>query len=396
MCIENLRKVCNRVAAVFKREISIFSQRPLMLFIIIIVPILCVLYFTSLMNEGLPTNIPTGIVDEDDTHITRIATRIIDSMEETELVHRYGNFSEARKAMQKGEIYGFFYIPKGFTEDAIANRQPKLSFYTNEAYFVAGTLLMKDLRYICELAGLALTRENLYAHGLTEKQAMSVLQPIVIETHPLKNSFLNYSVYLNNIIVPGILILIVMLCTTYSLGMEWKNNRQKELYKLSGCSSVIAVAGKLLPQTLIFMFLFTFMDVYFYKILAFPCNSGLFPMLLLSIATVLSAQSIGVFLFGVFIGKMRLSMCLCSLWGILSFSIAGFTYPITAMDMPLQIISWLFPLRHYYLIYVNQALDGYSIVYVWSSVACMICFILLPLCIMNRYKKAFLKYKYEQ
>ena len=102
--------------------------------------------------------------------------------------------------------------------------------YTNESYLVPGTLLMKDLRYMSELAGLALTRENLYGKGLTERQAMGILQAIVIETHPLGNPHLDYSVYLNNIILPGILILLIMLCTTYTIGLEWKRDRQLKLY----------------------------------------------------------------------------------------------------------------------------------------------------------------------
>lgn len=298
--------------------------------------------------------------------------------------------------MQRGEIYGFFYIPQGLTEDAIANRQPRLSFYTNETYFVPGTLLMKDLRYACELAGLALTRETLYGKGLTEEQAMGILQPIVIETHPLNNPYLDYSVYLNNIILPGILILLVMLSTTYTIGLEWKRNTQRELYSMSGYSSTVALVGKLLPQTFLFSLIFVFYDVYFYKFLMFPCNSGIWAMMLLGIVTVMAAQAFGVFLFGAFIGQMRLSMCLCSLWGILSFSLAGFTYPVPAMDGLLQRLSWLFPLRHYYLIYVNQALDGYSILYVWRSAVALLAFLLLPCTVLWRYRAAFLKYEYKK
>ncbi|MDO4181374.1 MAG: ABC transporter permease, partial [Bacteroidales bacterium] len=205
--------VGHRLGCIFRRELRIFAHRPLFLFTMIVAPMLCIVFFTTLMADGLPTKLPAGLVDEDDTHITRTVTRILDSMEETNLVARYPDFSTARKAMQRGEIYGFFYIPRGLTEEAIANRQPRLSFYTNDTYFVPGTLLMKDLRYACELSGLALTRENLYAHGLTEEQAMGIIQPIVIETHPLNNPHLDYSVYLNNILLPGILILLIMLCT---------------------------------------------------------------------------------------------------------------------------------------------------------------------------------------
>ena len=391
-----MKKIYDRLITIFRREMRIFAHRPLFLFTMIVAPVLCVVFFTTLMSDGLPTKLPAGLVDEDDTHITHIVTRILGSMEETDLVTRYPSFTEARSAMQRGEIYGFFYIPKGLTEDAIANRQPRLSFYTNETYFVPGTLLMKDLRYASELSGLALTRETLYGKGLTEKQAMGILQAIVIETHPLNNPYLDYSVYLNNILLPGILILLVMLCTTYTIGLEWKRGTQRELYSLSGCSSTVALVGKLLPQTVLFSLMFIFYDVYFYKFLMFPCNSGIGAMMLLGVVTVLAAQAFGVFLFGAFIGQMRLSMCLCSLWGILSFSLAGFTYPVPAMDGLLQKLSWLFPLRHYYLIYVNQALDGYSILYVWPSVVALLVFLLLPCTVLWRYRAAFLKYEYKR
>lgn len=383
-----------RLYAIAKRELRIFAHRPLFLFTMIVAPVVCIVFFTTLMGDGLPTKLPAGMVDEDNTHVTRIVGRILGSMEETEIVARYRNFSEAREAVQRGEIYGFFHIPCGLTEEAIAQRQPRLAFYTNDAYFVPGTLLMKDLRYASELAGLALTRENLYGRGATERKAMGIIQPIRIETHPLGNAHLDYSVYLNNILLPGIFILLIMLSTTYTIGLEWKQETQKTLYQMSDCSSTVALVGKLLPQTLLFSLLFVLLDVCFYRYLQFPCQSGIVPMMLLGVLTVLASQAFGVFLFGAFIGQMRLSMCLCSLWGILSFSLAGFTYPVPAMDGVLQHLSWLFPLRHYYLIYVNQALDGFSIAYVWHSVVALLMFLLLPLVVLPRYRAAFLKYKY--
>lgn len=224
---------------------------------------------------------------------------------------------------------------------------------------------------------------------------MAIIQPITLDTHPIGNPTLDYGVYLNNILVPGIFILLIMLSTTYTIGMEWKSGTQRELYAMAGNSSAIALAGKLLPQTILFTLMFVFCDMYFYRIMQYPCNSGIVPMMLLGLITVLASQAFGVFLFGLFIGQLRLSMCLCSLWGILSFSLAGFTYPVMAMDPVLRGMAWLFPLRHYYLIYVNQALNGYSIIYVWSSVAALVCFTVLPLLVFPRYQAAFLKYRYK-
>ena len=241
-----------RILRIMKREILIFSRRPLFLFTMILAPVACLIMFMTLMDDGLPTKLPAGIVDMDNTKVSRIAGRVLGSMQETEIVEHYTDFSAARKAMARGEIYGFFYIPKDLTKEAIANRQPRIAFYTNDAYYVPASLLMKDMKYASELTGLALTRENLYAHGLTEREAMGVIQPIVVETHPLNNPYLNYSAYLNNIIVPGVLMLLVMICTTYTIGIEWKCGTQRCLYALSGNSSTTALVGKLLPQTFIF------------------------------------------------------------------------------------------------------------------------------------------------
>lgn len=285
----------NRIRDIFIREIRGFSHRPLFLFCMVVAPLVCAVFFVTLMDRGLPSDLPAGIVDMDNTNISRTIVRTVDAMENANFTKSYSSFSEAKEAMQRGEIYAFFYIPAGTTAEALANRQPTISFYTNESYFVPGSLLMKDFRTASELAGLALTRETLYARGATEKKAMGIIQPITIETHPLNNPTLDYSVYLNNIIVPGILILLIMLSTSYTVGVEWKSGRQRELYSAAGNSSTVALVGKLLPQTLWFTLVFIFYDVYFYKIMGYPCNVPIWHMMLLGFDTVVASQAFGVF-----------------------------------------------------------------------------------------------------
>ena len=100
--------------------------------------------------------------------------------------------------LQEGKIYGFFYLPKGLSAEAQSQRQPTISFYTNYSYLIAGSLLFRDMKMMGELTSGAAARTMLYAKGATEDQAMAYLQPIVIDTHPLNNPWLNYSVYLCN------------------------------------------------------------------------------------------------------------------------------------------------------------------------------------------------------
>lgn len=387
------RGTLNRIYLLVKREFKEMGSRPLYLFCMIIAPLFCYVFFTTLMGNGLPTDMPVGMVDLDNTSTTRNIIRNLDSFQQTKIVAYYPSVTEAREAMQRGEIYAFYYIPERTTEEAISSKQPTVSFYTNNSYLIAGSLLYKDLRTMSELAGGAIGRANLYAKGATEDQAMAFLQPIVIDTHALNNPWLNYSVYLCNTILPGILMLLIFMVTIYSIGSEIKNNTAKIWMRIANNNINIALTGKLLPQTVLFFIMAAFYNVYLYGYLHFPCNSGILPMLLAALLMVVASQAFGIFLFGL-LPSLRLALSAASLWGVVSFSISGFSFPVMAMNPALQALSNLFPLRHYFLIYVDQALNGYPMSYAWESYLALLIFVMLPLFVLKRLHKAILYYKY--
>lgn len=388
-----IRGILHRIALLTKRELKEMGSRPLYLFCIIIAPLFCYIFFTTLMGNGLPTDMPVGVVDPDNTTTTRNIIRNLDAFQQTQITAHYPTVTEAREAMQRGEIYAFYYIPEGTTEKTLSSRQPTVSFYTNNSLLIAGSLLYKDLRTMSELAGGAVGRATLYAKGATENQAMAFLQPIVINAHALNNPWLNYSVYLCNTILPGILMLLIFMVTIYSIGSEVKNGTAQTWMRIANNNINMALTGKLLPQTILFFIMAAFYNVYLYGYLHFPCNSGIFPMLLAALLMVLASQAFGIFLYGLF-PALRLALSAASLWGVVSFSISGFSFPVMAMNPALQALCNLFPLRHYFLIYVDQALNGYPMAYAWESYIALLVFVMLPLFILKRLHKAILYYPY--
>jgi ABC-2 type transport system permease protein len=383
----------NAVVAVMKREAKRLVGDPLYIFAMVIAPLFCYVFFTTLMDEGLPKELPVGVVDMDQTSVSRNVVRNLDSFTQTQVVAHYPDVSQARKAMQQGEIYAFFYLPKGLSADATNQQQPTISFYTNNSYLIAGSLLLRDMRTMCELASGAAARKVMYAKGATEKQAMALLQPIVIDTHALNNPWINYSVYLCNTLVPAILMILIFMISVYSIGVEIKDGTADEWLRLSGGSMLKALAGKLLPHTLVFLLMGVLYNAYLYGYLHFPCNSGIWPMLVATLCFVLASQCLGVFMVGM-LPTLRLGLSFASLWGVVSISISGFSYPVMAMHPTLQALSNLFPLRHYFLIYVDQALNGYPMGYAWTNYAALLLFMLLPLLVGRRLKGALLHTKY--
>ena len=165
---------------IFLRELRRLATTPLYWFMLVGGPVFCAVLLTSLMHEGLPSELPVGVVDMDRTPTSRNLTRNIDAFQMCRVEAHFATANEARHAMQRGEIYAFYLIPEGTTRKLLAQQQPTVSFYTNPQYLVAASLTYKDMRMMSELMGGAATRSVLSARGVGNSQQMGMLQPIVI------------------------------------------------------------------------------------------------------------------------------------------------------------------------------------------------------------------------
>ena len=115
--------------------------------------------------------------------------------------------------------------------------------------------------------------------------------------------------------------------------------------------------------------------------------------MLLGLLAVISSQGFGVFIFGL-MPSLRMSMSICSLWGVLSFSTCGAAFPLMAMDAPIKALANLFPLRHYFMIYQLNIFNGYPMEIAWFNYMALGIFIVLPLFVMRNIRKAMLEYVY--
>lgn len=382
-----------RIGSVARRELRRLTTQPIYLFCMVGAPLICFIFFLSLMGKGLPTDLPLAVVDEDNSATSRSLIRQLDAFEQSRVALLTASFEEARQAMQRGEVYGIIRVPARFSVEATTGKQPTLSFYTNGSYLIAASLLYRDLRTISVLAGGAVGLQTGLAKGYTEAQIMGQLQPIVIDTHPLGNPWLNYSVYLNNTILPGVLQLMVFLVTIFSLGTEIKYGTAKEWLAEGGQSMTVSLLGKLLPQTAIFTLVGFLLLALLYGFHSFPLLCGWGPMLAAIFLLVVASQSVGVLMFGA-MPTLRLGLSAACLFGMISFSIVGFSFPVHAMHPTLQALARLFPLRHYFLIYVDQALNGRALIYTWSEYAWLLGFLVLPFLIGKNLKAALMDFEY--
>ncbi|ADQ79037.1 ABC-2 type transporter [Paludibacter propionicigenes WB4] len=387
----------NNTVTAFKntlnRELKRMVSRPIYFISTFVIMTFCYVFFLTFFNEGQPNKMPIGIVDLDNSSISRQFVRNLEATQQAKIVMRLNSHKEAREEMQRGNIYAFVEIKRNFANDAITNRRPTLTFYINDAYLIAGSLISKDITYMSAATSIGMQQKVLRAKGIDESRIKGIIQPIALDTHLIGNPWANYGTYLLNVILPGMLQLMVLLMTAFPIGVEYKQRTSREWVENANHSMFAALTGKLLPYTVIFTFLGIIGNILLYKYMHYPLNSSIGWMFLATFLLVISSQAVGVIFIGI-TPVLRDGVTFAGIFGTLGITFAGSTFPIEQMPMGSRIISELFPIHHYFNIYVDQALNGIDIHYSLISYVFMLAFLILPFFVFNRLKNAAISQNY--
>ena len=386
------KKLPQNTLAVIRREWKRILGRPIYLVSSVLVMVFCYIFFLSIFNDGMPRSLPIGVVDHDHSYVSRTFVRTIDAVPNVHVVKQYVDYGEARDAMQRGDIYAFYTLDKGFGRKLMSSQQPDYSFYVNEAYIVAGSLTYKELIYMSNL-GIAFVQKKmleLKGEEVIDKEILATVQPISNDSHMIANPYVNYGVYLLNMMLPGIMQMLILLMTVFTIGFEMKMNTTPELMKTANKSMLAALLGKLLPYTLLFSILGIGGNLVLYKFMHYPMNGSLLRYSFATVLFVMSYQAIGVMFIGL-LPSLREALSLVAVYAILGVSFTGFTFPIEAMPRGAQVFQHLFPTRYYFKIYVAEALNGAPIRYSLIYFAVLAAFMLLPFLTYMRLRNAIMK-----
>lgn len=375
---------------IFIRSVLQLVRRPIYWVAFFILPLFCFMLLTSLMQEGLPSQVPAAMIDKDGSSLSRKVTQNLGGMQMVDLVESCNSYTEARHLMQKGDIFGFFLIPENFERDLLSGRKPVITFYTNMTYFVPASILFKTFKTtaLYTKAGVAMT--VMESVGASPREVTPLLLPINIQARGIHNPGLNYAIYLCNSFLPGVLELMIFLVTCFSLGQEIKYGTSRKLLAMANGSIVKALFAKLLPQTMIWFVIAIFMESWLFGVNGYPVYGSWFWLTVSELMFVLACQGWAVFFFGV-LPNLRLSLSASALLGILAFSVAAFSFPVESMYGAISIFSWILPVRYNLLIYIDQALNGIPVYYSRVWFVAYIVFMILPFTMLWRIKREMAK-----
>lgn len=371
---------------VIKRELRQMFARPLYLFASVGVMVLSTFFFLTLMQKGVAEEVPIAVVDKDGSSISRRLCHELQATPSVDIQLVTTSYPDARLAMQQGKVYGILVINEGFYSELAAFRRPQVDFYVNNAYTVGGNTAYKQLLTMVNLTSGAFQREVLRKKGVPEDVIMKRIQPLVIDAHMVANPYSNYSVYLVSTILPGILGLVCLMLTIFAIGYEMKMKTSAEWLAAAKGNYTVAMIGKLIPYTVIYLVLGLGGHLILFHYAGFPVYGSHVRLLFGMVLFVFAMEAMGIFMIGC-LPRLRDALSIGALYSMLGFSLSGFTYPVSNMLPPVQALSNLEPLRHYYRIYVNEALMAAPVECSLASALALCAFLLAALLIAPRLRK---------
>ena len=370
---------------VFRRELRRMTSRRIYFASCIVLPLFSLVFMATIFGHGQMKNLPVGVVDADQTSLSRSIVRMVDATPELQVTKHYTNETEARKGMQKKEIYGYLLIPSGIKN---------LCYYYHNAMLSVGGELHSTFETL--LKQVSVTPIVTEAVGLGENQTniTSFLIPISEEEMVSYNPNRNYAIYLSQPFFFVLLQVLLLLVTTYALGSESKFGTSDEWLESAHGNIGIAVLGKLLPYTILFAAVGILANVVFFNWMQMPLPCSIWTMNGITLLFICATQALALILYSIF-PVLSLIISVVSMIASLGATLSGVTFPVAFMDTPVYAASYLFPVRHFMetvqsILYLEGTFSDY-----WTNLIILLIFMLLPVLLLPRLKHILSTHTYE-
>lgn len=384
--------IMNLLYNVLFRECHRITSRRLYFGVCILLPLFCLFFMATIFGNGQMENIPIGIVDQDNTAASRTIARRIAATPTFRVTEHFTDEASARQALQRKKIYGYLSIPPQFEQKTVSGTGATLTYYYHYALLSVGSELMAAFETTLAPVALSPIVVQAEALGVGQEQIQTFLLPVEANTHPLYNPDMDYSIYLSQPFFFVLFQILILLVTVYAIGSEFKFGTTQEWMgaatpagkdpaNLRNADMLTAVAGKLLPYTVMFSVIDILANYVLFGLMNIPFQGSLWLMNIVTVLFIMATQALAVLIFSIF-PKIAYIISVVSMVGSLGATLSGVTFPVTAMYAPVHAASYLFPVRHFTEAAQAMIYFGAGFAYFWQSVAVLLVFLLLAILIL--------------
>ena len=215
----------NDLFYIWKQEFrNTFRDQGVLIFFVLVPLVYPLIYSFIYTNETL-RDVPTAVVDDSRTSLSRDYLRRVDATSEVQIVTYCADMEEAKLALRDRKAYGIIYIPSSFSDDIARGHQTRVSLYCD----MSGLLYYKSLLLSNTEVSLDMNAEikTARAGNTTERQDELTAYPIVYRDVAMYNPTNGFAAFL----IPAVLMLIIQQTLLLGIGLSAGTAREHNRFR---------------------------------------------------------------------------------------------------------------------------------------------------------------------
>ena len=358
---------------VFWREIGWLRRRPFLFGLTTIVPLAQMAFLAAIFSAGLATRLPIGVLDLDGSDLSHTIIRMVDATPSSAVAVRVADLAEGRSLILSGKIHGLLMLPHDLQRDVFVGRRPEVVFFYNTQTLTTGNLVASGVNAALPSSAAGIRLSLRTAQGQPLEFARASLQPIPVQINALFNPTLNYVFFLLTALIPSILQVVMVTTASYSIGLDVETRYRLRILRRLGGGLWPAMAGKILPYTILFMLVLGLSDTLLFVVFGLPLRGQSWLLIIAGLLFILSCQLLG----GLLALVLKSTVSAVSIGTLVTapaFGFMGIGFPRLGMNAFSYGWGALLPGTWYLTARVDQTVRGTPIDLSWKPVLVLLAF----------------------
>ena len=210
---------------IWKQEFRTTFRDQGVLIFFVLVPLVYPLIYSFIYTNETIREVPTVVVDNSRSSLSREYLRKVDASPETSIVAYCADMEEAKLMLKDRKAYGIIYIPAHFSDDIVQGKQTQVSIFCD----MSGLLYYKALLTASPNVSLAMNAaiKMERAGNTTARQDEITAYPIEYEDVAIFNPTNRFAAFL----IPAVLILIIQQTLLLGIGLSAGTAREHNQFK---------------------------------------------------------------------------------------------------------------------------------------------------------------------
>ncbi|MDH7605629.1 MAG: ABC transporter permease [Melioribacter sp.] len=359
-----------------KNELNQIRNSRITVFLYSIFPLIIFLCYSIVYQNEIIREIPVAIVDEDKSDLSRTIIQFIESSPSMKIVSYCNNQDEMKEEFLKGEIHGAFYFPADFSYKIKSGKQSDVIMFINASNLLISNSILNDGTKILKTVNAGILLKKFKSNGMTEKQAMNLVNPIKVESNILYNSNYSYITYLIPGLTTFILMMIVMMGAVPIINHKLTESEFQNELSITNNKIFPLLVGKSIPHLL-----FHFANALILVGIIFPLfhinvKSSQFILIIYLFFFIVVSFSFGIMLSSL-IPKRSFATEVALFVLTPAFIYSGLTFPLWAMPEFHQIIAKLIPYTYFLSGFIKLYEMGTGIIYLKKEIIVLSIFLFI-------------------